>query len=95
LLTGLAADEPKPHKNALVAGIERGFVPALQNVSAGERGAVKKTLAEGLNREEGLELVFCLTGHTDWVNSAVFSPDGRRIVSGGEDRIIRIRDLEN
>jgi hypothetical protein len=33
LLADLAAGEPRPQKNALVACIELGFVPALQNVS--------------------------------------------------------------
>ena len=30
------------------------------------------------------------SAHTDWVNSVAFSPDGRRIVSGSQDRTIRI-----
>ena len=30
------------------------------------------------------------TGHTSWVNSATFSPDGQHIVSGSGDRTIRV-----
>jgi WD40 repeat protein len=30
-----------------------------------------------------------LAGHTDWVNSVAFSPDGQSIVSGG-DRTVRL-----
>jgi WD40 repeat protein len=31
-----------------------------------------------------------LTGHTHWVRSVAFSPDGSRIVSGSADETIRI-----
>ena len=31
-----------------------------------------------------------LTGHTYWVNSVAFSPDGQHIVSGSSDRTIRV-----
>jgi hypothetical protein len=71
LLADLAANEPKPQKNALTACIEHGFVPALQNVSAGERGAAKAKLAERLNREEGLEPVLC-ADTLDLLEAALF-----------------------
>ncbi|KAJ7102047.1 WD40-repeat-containing domain protein, partial [Mycena epipterygia] len=35
-----------------------------------------------------------LKGHTDWVQSVAFSPDGAQIVSGSADRTIRIWDAE-
>jgi hypothetical protein len=35
-----------------------------------------------------------LRGHQGWVTSAVFSPDGRRVVSGGADGVIKFWDVE-
>ncbi len=34
-----------------------------------------------------------LEGHTDWVLSAAFSPDGRRVVTASRDNTARVWDL--
>ena len=38
-------------------------------------------------------LLHTLEGHTDWVNDAVFSPDGRRVAIGSEIGAVAIFDL--
>jgi hypothetical protein len=35
-----------------------------------------------------------LTGHTDRIHSVGFSADGRRVLSGGEDRVVNLWDLD-
>jgi WD40 repeat protein len=35
-----------------------------------------------------------MTGHSSWVQSVAFSRDGTRIVSGSEDRLVKIWDTK-
>jgi WD40 repeat protein len=71
LLSDLAANEPKPQKNALVACLEQGFPAMLQNAQAVERGQVKTKLTERLNREEGLDAKLC-ADTLDLLEAALF-----------------------
>ena len=41
------------------------------------------------NLENGLQIKE-LKGHSDYINSVAFSPDGKTLVSGSSDRTIRI-----
>ena len=36
-----------------------------------------------------------LTGHSNWVTSVAYSPDGRHIVSGSNDRTVKIWDAQS
>jgi WD40 repeat protein len=35
-----------------------------------------------------------LEGHTGWVYSVAFSPDGKRLVSGSADKMLKVWDAE-
>jgi len=35
-----------------------------------------------------------LQGHTNWVRTVIYSPDGKLLASGGEDQMIRLWDVE-
>jgi len=39
------------------------------------------------------EELFSLEGHSEWVNSVAFSPDGQRVVSGSRDGTVKIWDV--
>ena len=41
------------------------------------------------------DLMHTLFGHTGWVSSVAFSPDGQQIASGSTDQMVRVWDLTN
>ena len=47
----------------------------------------------GLWKVDSGEKIATLTGHTGWVNAVAFSPDSRRLISGGDDETLRIWDV--
>ena len=44
---------------------------------------------------ESGEKIASLTGHIGWVNGVTFSPDGTAIASGGNDRTVRVQNIES
>ena len=81
-----------------------GKVDRSQDVSPTSIAVVAATIEENIEVSDievsdieasvGIPDFIELIGHTDWVRSAVFSPDGQRIatVSGGNDESVRIWD---
>lgn len=78
-------------EGALLASGGGDYLVKVWDVAA----AVKGYASEAADETSRIEPLYALEGHTDSVFAVAFSPDGRRLASGGYDRLIRIWDLEN
>jgi WD40 repeat protein len=57
-----------------------------------ERGQIVTPRLVSQRTSDWSSVVKVIEGHTDNVNSAVYSPDGTRIVSGSDDKTVRVWD---
>ena len=53
-------------------------------------GFVASVNAQAMAKQRGLEQECTLTGHSNWVTSVAYSPDGKHIVSGSYDSTVKV-----
>ena len=72
------------------ARLGKGIIREIQFSPDGTRLAVASSIGIWLYDTATHQEVALLTGHTDWVSSVAFSPDGNTIASGSLDNTIRL-----
>ena len=72
----------------------KGIIRAITYSPDGTRLAVASSIGIWLYDPHNGQALDLLTTHTDYVNSVAFSPDGRTLVSGSKDGIIRLWDTQ-
>ncbi|KIM34905.1 hypothetical protein M413DRAFT_32925 [Hebeloma cylindrosporum] len=73
--------------------LELGSLTEIRDLVSDVREGNKKLVQQFLGQFTDC-CIFVMNGHTRWITSVAFSPDGARIVSGSSDKTIRIWDVE-
>ena len=54
------------------------------------KNCVYNVLLKVVDAYSSESVVLTLTGHTEWVNSVAWSPDGSKIASGSGDKTVKV-----
>ena len=76
-----------------VARFGKGFVKGVRYSPDGTRLAVRSSIGIWLYDTTTHRAVALLAGHAFWIESVVFSPDGKTLVGGGYDNAVWLWDV--